>query len=109
MAENVVYLGRHGCYTTKEGLRVAYLSGAVEGSQQAGISYEQVKSLEVQLKWNDSGYQGVDILLTSQWPKGTQGVWKDSRGMVEGNNCEKYLISRKFLVLNRLEFSAILK
>ena len=27
MTENLIYLGRHGCLTTKDGLRVAYVSG----------------------------------------------------------------------------------
>ena len=27
LAENLIYLGKQGCFTTKEGLRIAYLSG----------------------------------------------------------------------------------
>ena len=29
--DDVVYLGSHGCFTTKEGLKIAYLSGKQQG------------------------------------------------------------------------------
>ena len=31
LCENVVYLGEHGCFTTKEGMTIAYLSGRQQG------------------------------------------------------------------------------
>ena len=72
MAENVVYLGTHGCFTTNEGLKIAYLSGVESAAgaerKEYNFSYEQIKSLGVQLKWNDSAYEGVDVLITSEWP-----------------------------------------
>ncbi len=71
MCENVVYLGTHGCYTTKEGLRVAYLSGGSEGPEDRWqFAYPRMKELKTGMRWDDSGYVGVDVLLTSQWPLG---------------------------------------
>ncbi len=52
ICENLIYLGSHGCYMTREGLRIAYLSGSTEGrGDSAGkpfaFSFGQVKELQV--------------------------------------------------------------
>ncbi len=70
IAENLIYLGSHGCYLTKEGLKIAYLSGVQDGEAQSGFNYGRIKEMQVQLKWDEYNYDGVDILLTSQWPAG---------------------------------------
>ena len=72
ICENLVHLGRRGCLTTREGIKVAYLSGGAEGPPGSGhgFHYDDVKALEAQLRWDDVHYAGVDVLLTSQWPKG---------------------------------------
>ncbi len=68
ICENLVYLGRHGCYTTREGLRVAYLSGSSEGSgEDAGKpfshAYAQVKEMQVRI------LRGWSHLLLAYWYK----------------------------------------
>ena len=76
LCENVVYLGEHGCFTTKEGMTIAYLSGRQQDSSGGGgkkdfeFGYDQVKSMEVQMRWDDPKFQGVDVLITSDWPHG---------------------------------------
>jgi len=80
MCENLIYLGRNGVYVTREGLKVAYLSGETEEDPQHKadvgyrFSYAHFKELQVRLRWDENDYQGVDLLLTSQWPQGTSLV-----------------------------------
>lgn len=65
------YVGRSGVYITKEGLSLAYFSG-IEGKENGEymLNYERLRSLEVKAKCHDASFQGVDILLTTEWPKG---------------------------------------
>ena len=54
LAENLIYLGRQGCFTTKEGLRIAYISGSqAQDSLEAGghnYTVESLNSLEATLR-----------------------------------------------------------
>jgi len=74
LCENVIYLGKQGCFTTKEGLKIAYLSGIqasdVLSAKSHNYTPENLNNLEASLKWDDPKFQGVDILLTCDWPKG---------------------------------------
>lgn len=67
LAENVLYLGQQGLFQTQEGLTVAYISGREELLK---LNQEQRKDLLRQAQSDKKGFRGVDILLTSQWPKG---------------------------------------
>lgn len=74
LCENITYLGRQGVFTGVSGLQIAYVSGR-EASQEPAPSQcftsKDLSSL-VELLTSNSKFKGVDILLTSQWPK---GVW----------------------------------
>ena len=131
IAENIIYLGRQGCFTTKEGLKVclrcvrlilsllvlqvAYLSGVQAEDSLTAKSHNytaaSLQSLEATLRWDDPRlvssvlistsqmagrdfyrhlhqflyvpstiihyccrFQGVDILLTSDWPRGISNL-----------------------------------
>jgi len=72
----VVHLGRHGIYTGSSGLTVAYLSG-VETSGSGGhedvtndahFTAVDVDNLRLSVT-GASQFRGVDLLLTSQWPR----------------------------------------
>ena len=72
---NYYVAGRRGVYTGSSGLCVAYLSG-LDGTKGASdqdthFSAEDIDSLTLPLV-SDSKFKGVDILLTSEWPKGTE-------------------------------------
>ncbi|XP_066580749.1 CWF19-like protein 1 [Amia ocellicauda] len=75
LAENITYLGRKGVFTGASGLQIAYVSGR-EAQQEPAPAYcfspKDVTSLMTPLV-SSSKYTGVDILLTSQWPR---GVWQ---------------------------------
>jgi hypothetical protein len=66
-------IGDHGIYTGASGLKIVYISGAQkkQPANQTGFSMEAIKAIEVQLL-NSPKFAGVDILLTSQWPKGVE-------------------------------------
>ncbi|XP_061570221.1 CWF19-like protein 1 [Cololabis saira] len=81
LAENITYLGRRGVFTGVSGLQIAYVSGQ-EAQQEPAPAHcftsKDLTSLVAPLT-SSSKFRGVDILLTSQWPR---GVWQ------YGNNPE---------------------
>ena len=48
--------------TTSQGMKIAYVS--------PNVDFESVKSLEVRTECEHGDFQGVDILLSSDWPMG---------------------------------------
>uniref|UniRef100_A0A3B5A154 CWF19-like protein 1 n=1 Tax=Stegastes partitus TaxID=144197 RepID=A0A3B5A154_9TELE len=74
LAENITYLGRRGVFTGVSGLQIAYVSGR-EALQEPAPAHcftsKDLSALVTPLTGN-SKFRGVDILLTSQWPR---GVW----------------------------------
>ncbi|CAI4231518.1 unnamed protein product [Auanema sp. JU1783] len=69
-SSSLTFLGKRGILNTASGLQIAYLSG-VEGRE--GLNYQfsksEVQDLLIPVK-TQSGFLGVDILLTSVWPEG---------------------------------------
>ncbi|XP_038123069.1 CWF19-like protein 1 [Cyprinodon tularosa] len=74
LAENITYLGRRGVFTGASGLQLAYVSGR-EALQEPAPAHcftsKDLSALVTSLS-SSSKFRGVDILLTSQWPR---GVW----------------------------------
>ena len=68
LASDIIYLGRAGCYRTHS-LTIAYMSG-IDGTEDYQADYRRLKTIEVSTKCEDSNFLGVDILLTTDWPKG---------------------------------------
>ncbi|KAL7867567.1 hypothetical protein SRHO_G00089510 [Serrasalmus rhombeus] len=81
LAENIVCLGRRGIFTGASGLQIAYVSGREAQQEPAPAHCFTAKDLTSLLTplVSSSKFKGVDILLTSQWPR---GVWQ------YGNNPE---------------------
>uniref|UniRef100_M4A4B2 CWF19-like protein 1 n=1 Tax=Xiphophorus maculatus TaxID=8083 RepID=M4A4B2_XIPMA len=81
LAENITYLGRRGVFTGASGLQLAYVSGqeALQEPAPAHCFTSKDLSALVTSLTSSSKFRGVDILLTSQWPR---GVWQ------YGNNPE---------------------
>ncbi|KAG7456028.1 hypothetical protein MATL_G00247330 [Megalops atlanticus] len=75
LAENITYLGRRGVFTGVSGLQIAYVSGR-EAQQEPAPAHcftaKDVAALAAPLV-SSSKFKGVDILLTSQWPR---WVWQ---------------------------------
>lgn len=75
LCNNITYLGRRGVYTGSTGLSIAYLSGQdgtiSSESGEVHFSNNDVDALMLP-RASDGGFQGVDILLTSPWPKAVE-------------------------------------
>uniref|UniRef100_A0A8C2APA3 CWF19-like protein 1 n=1 Tax=Cyprinus carpio TaxID=7962 RepID=A0A8C2APA3_CYPCA len=75
LAENITCLGRRGIFTGASGLQIAYVSGR-EAQHEPAPSHcftsKDITALAAPLLSN-SKFRGVDVLLTSQWPR---GVWQ---------------------------------
>jgi hypothetical protein len=70
-------IGRSGIFPTKEGLKIAYVSGidkpedvSTKKSSEFHLDFEKVKSMEVRSKCHETNFVGVDILISTDWPKG---------------------------------------
>lgn len=73
ICQNLTYLGKRGLYTASSGVKIAYLSG-LEGPTSDETHFdmgdvEQVRNACLSSNMA-SDFRGVDILMTSQWPKG---------------------------------------
>ncbi|XP_076862914.1 CWF19-like protein 1 [Brachyhypopomus gauderio] len=81
LAENIIYLGRRGIFTGASGLQIAYVSGreALQDPAPAHCFTPKDLTALVTPLTSNSKFKGVDILMTSQWPR---GVWQ------YGNNPE---------------------
>ncbi|XP_034019142.1 CWF19-like protein 1 [Thalassophryne amazonica] len=74
LTENITYLGRRGVFTGASGLQIAYVSGREAHQEPAPAHCFTSKDLLALVTplTSSSKFRGVDILLTSQWPR---GVW----------------------------------
>ena len=70
-----VVSGRQGVFTGASGLQIAYVSGREALQEPAPANCFTPKDLGALVGplANNTKFKGVDILLTSQWPK---GVWQ---------------------------------
>lgn len=70
-----VHVGRKGVFSGASGLQIAYLSGTEstggEPTPAHCFSTKDVTDLKTSLL-SASKFKGVDILLTSSWPKGVE-------------------------------------
>ena len=74
---DIFYTGKKGVYTGSSGLKVAYLSGLESsGEEGSGVyfSHDDVNSLQTTIDaiGADAPAKGVDIFLSSQWPKAVE-------------------------------------
>lgn len=81
ICSNLTYLGKRGLYTASTGVKIAYLSG-LEGTASDDTHFDMS---DVELIRNaclssntSTDFRGVDILMTSQWPKGIEKAEDDS-------------------------------
>ena len=93
LAPDIIYLGRAGCFRTN-GLNMAYISGK-DGPKEYEADSRRLKTLEVSTKCEEMGFQGVDILLTTDWPKGVTNKAECPSKIAElrdqGSNLAAYL------------------
>ncbi|NXN91198.1 C19L1 protein, partial [Rhinopomastus cyanomelas] len=111
LAENITYLGRRGVYSGASGLQIAYVSGTEAQSEPApaySFSAKDVAELKVSLL-STSNFKGVDILLTSPWPRDV-GAFANSAGEIDTKKCGSKLVSDLAASLKpRYHFAALEK
>uniref|UniRef100_A0A2K6CQ38 CWF19-like protein 1 n=1 Tax=Macaca nemestrina TaxID=9545 RepID=A0A2K6CQ38_MACNE len=109
LAENVTYLGRKGIFTGSSGLQIVYLSGTESLNEPVpgyNFSPKDVSSLRTML-CTTSQFKGVDILLTSPWPKYVRN-FGNSSGEVDTKKCGSALVSSLAMGLKpRYHFAAL--
>lgn len=66
--ENVIHLGSRGLLTTAGGLTIAYISG-LEAETSDGCHFDSSTYAELVEPISRLGFEGVDILVSSPWPK----------------------------------------
>ncbi|KFQ26910.1 CWF19-like 1, partial [Merops nubicus] len=111
LAENITYLGRRGFYSGTSGLQIAYLSGTEAQEEPApaySFSAKDVVELKMSLLSNPN-FKGVDILLTSPWPRDV-GAFANSTGEIDTKKCGSKLVSDLAASLKpRYHFAALKK
>ncbi|NXD78378.1 C19L1 protein, partial [Halcyon senegalensis] len=111
LAENITYLGRRGLYSGTSGLQIAYLSGTESQDEPApaySFSAKDVAELKTSLL-STPGFKGVDILLTSPWPRDVE-TFANSVGEINSKKCGSKLISDLAASLKpRYHFAALEK
>ncbi|XP_053439157.1 CWF19-like protein 1 isoform X1 [Nycticebus coucang] len=111
LAENITYLGRKGIFTGSSGLQIVYLSGTESLHEPVpgySFSLKDVSFLRTML-CSTPQFKGVDILLTSPWPKYV-GNFGNSSGEVDTKKCGSSLISTLVVGLKpRYHFAALEK
>ncbi|NXD02585.1 C19L1 protein, partial [Certhia familiaris] len=111
LAENITYLGRRGVYSGCSGLQIAYLSGTEAQQQPApahSFSAKDVAELKTSLL-STPNFRGVDILLTSPWPRDV-GTFANSAGEIDTKKCGSKLVSDLAASLKpRYHFAALEK
>lgn len=95
----ICFPGRRGIFTGASGLQIAYVSGR-EARQEPAPSHcftpKDMGALVTPLLSN-SKFRGVDILLTSQWPR---GVWQYGNSPVSPFNVViSYILTHSHSVL----------
>ncbi|XP_054708388.1 CWF19-like protein 1 [Uloborus diversus] len=90
LAPNIHYLGKSGVLKCTSGLQVAYLSG-IYGIGDKSVYFDEkdvgelIKTMQKERK--------IDILLTSQWPKGIT-KYEPGKNVVETEKNSSHLISK---------------
>ncbi|KAK4821225.1 hypothetical protein QYF61_015793 [Mycteria americana] len=111
LAENITYLGRRGLYSGASGLQIAYLSGTESQDEPApahSFSAKDVAELKTSLL-STPNFKGVDILLTSPWPRDV-GTFANSVGEIDTKKCGSKLVSDLAASLKpRYHFAALEK
>lgn len=81
LCDNVTYLGKSGLFTSTSGLTIAYISGK-DGGEKDDFSHFSIKDIQnLQDKITSAkNFTGVDMLLTSVWPKGVSQYGTELKG-----------------------------
>jgi hypothetical protein len=72
VTNNILPAGKRGLFTTTSGLKLVYASGTEAESDKSShhsFTKEDIESLRNICVRGQTNFRGVDILITSSWPK----------------------------------------
>jgi hypothetical protein len=73
ICQNLTYLGKRGLYISSSGLKIAYVSGTESNSSESNepctFNEKDIVSVRDSCLRGQPSFRGVDILLSSPWPK----------------------------------------
>ncbi|PRD26183.1 UNVERIFIED_CONTAM: Cwf19l1 [Trichonephila clavipes] len=105
---NLIYLGKWGVFTGTSGLKIAYLSGIEEdGSTDSSVSFNATNIFDMTTFTASETTATIDILLTSQWPKGVT-TYAKPLAMTESDNLGSLTLAHLVRVMKpRYHFSGL--
>ncbi|XP_070532625.1 CWF19-like protein 1 [Ptychodera flava] len=110
LAHNITFLGKKGVFSSTSGLQVAYVSGKEQPSGLDKKHYhfndDDITSLIESLTSN-SAFKGVDVLLTSAWPKGVSQHASPAEGVDDKNKGSSLLAKLAVSLKPRYHFAGL--
>eukprot|EP00118_Oscarella_pearsei_P012021 m.85212 g.85212 ORF g.85212 m.85212 type:complete len:354 (+) comp36434_c0_seq6:140-1201(+) len=114
LCSNLTYLGRRGFFTLSSGLQIAYLSGIYDETIYSKSERDPEHFLKEDTDYllsrtTGTDYMGVDILLTTEWPKSVSNFAASPEGL-DTNNVGSAPISQLAQALKpRYHFASLMK
>ncbi|XP_076356766.1 CWF19-like protein 1 [Tachypleus tridentatus] len=110
LCHNITYLGKKGILTGSSGLKVAYLSGTESSGKQelqktCEFNEQDVESVHGPV--SKGSENGVDILLTSEWPKGITNYAGSPKGLDVKDVGSELVSQLAFYVRPRYHFAGL--
>lgn len=107
ICENLYFLGKKGTMTTAQGLKIAFLSGiddkhqAPDGVGSPAPSYYSKADIDTlkNTKMPLTAPAGVDVLLTTEWPKGIENNSAKAPSSLNTADCFSLAIAELALAL----------
>ncbi|XP_028399812.1 CWF19-like protein 1 [Dendronephthya gigantea] len=109
LCENITYLGRSGVLQCPSGLQVAYVGG-LDGTKckKDGCFFKEEETKQLLAKADDKNFKGVDMLLTSDWPKDVTQYGNKLDAKVDASETGSQIISQIAVKLKpRYHFTAL--
>lgn len=110
LCHNITYLGKKGILTGSSGLKVAYLSGTESSGKQelqktCEFNERDVESVHSPV--SKGSENGVDILLTSEWPKGITNYAGSPKGLDVKDVGSELVSQLAFYIRPRYHFAGL--
>ncbi|XP_002732856.1 CWF19-like protein 1 [Saccoglossus kowalevskii] len=111
LADNITYLGKRGVFNSMSGLQVAYISGIEQPSGSSDAKAHHFTDIDVtaliESLTADTNFKGVDVLLTSQWPKGVSQNASQPDGITDKTSGSSLIAKLAMCLRPRYHFSGI--
>jgi hypothetical protein len=111
LCENMIYLGHRGLLSTKQGLKIVYLSGLDKNKFDELpnlVLFDDKDCQMLELNCQAQDFDGIDLLFTNQWPQKVETYAKELDNSDNSDTFGSECISRLAQTLKpRYHFSAL--